>query len=68
MKQGNKIAELQSENENIFLREALENYIMWKSKALELQKADKDATMELMYASTFRMQLNAFTSESKNKE
>ena len=68
MKQGNKIAESQSENENIFLREALENYIMWKSKALELQKADKDATMELMYASTFRMQLNAFTSESKNKE
>jgi len=68
MKQENKIAELQSENENIFLREALENYIMWKSKALELQKADKDATMELMYASTFRMQLNAFTLESKNKE
>jgi hypothetical protein len=63
-KQENKIAEVQSKNEDTFLQEALESYIMWKSKAIELQKADKDATRELMYADTYRDQLHAFT-ESK---
>ena len=57
-----KIAEIQSENEDTFLSEALKNYIFWKKKALELQKADKDATKEIEYSKVYKAQLNAFTS------
>ena len=67
-KQENKIAEDQSKNEDIFLQEALESYIMWKSKAIELQKADKDATMEHLYMKTYKKQLHLFTYEPEDKE
>lgn len=53
------------DNEDIFLKNALENFTFWKQKIAELEQAGKDASKEKEYAQAFRIQLNAFTIEKE---
>jgi len=57
------INNLEMDNEDIFLKNAVDNYTFWKGKIKELEQAGKDASKEKEYAQAFKVQLNAFTQE-----